>query len=66
MTFAQEAWRKSSYSDGAGGECVEVARAADVVGVRDSKNAAGPALVLGPSSWDAFRRTVQGASPSVR
>lgn len=59
MTFAPEAWRKSSYSDGAGGECVEIALAAEVVGVRDSKNAAGPALVLEQSGWDAFRRTVR-------
>lgn len=40
------AWRKSSYSDQSGGECVELADLAPVVGVRDSKNPHGPALRL--------------------
>lgn len=35
------AWRKSSYSGGNGGECVEVA---SVGAIRDSKNADGPML----------------------
>ncbi|WP_019629235.1 DUF397 domain-containing protein [Actinomadura atramentaria] len=39
-------WRKSSYSDSAGGECVELADLATTVGVRDSKNPHGPALHL--------------------
>ena len=48
-------WRKSSYSSGNGGQCVEVARnLADLVAVRDSKNPAGPALVFTPQEWRAF------------
>lgn len=35
-TFAQ--WRKSSYSGGNSGQCVEVAQAPALVGIRDSKN----------------------------
>jgi hypothetical protein len=35
-------WRKSSYSAGNGGECVEVAHTLDAL--RDSKNIAGPVL----------------------
>ncbi|TNY35477.1 DUF397 domain-containing protein [Thermomonospora catenispora] len=31
-------WRKSSYSASNGGNCVEVARLAEGVGVRDSKS----------------------------
>jgi len=31
-------WRKSSYSGGDGGDCVELARLAEDVGIRDSKN----------------------------
>ena len=47
-------WFKSSRSAG-GKECVEVAFVAgDNVGVRDSKNPTGPALVFAPSEWDAF------------
>lgn len=40
-------WVKSSYSNGSSGNCVEVARSATVVAVRDSKNPAGPVL-----QWD--------------
>ncbi|MGV9543139.1 DUF397 domain-containing protein [Nocardia beijingensis] len=47
-------WFKSSYSQ-AGGDCVEVAHLeAGMVGVRDSKNPTGPALVFTPGEWDAF------------
>lgn len=47
-------WFKSSYSDSTG-ECVEVARLDDAtIGVRDSKNPAGPALTFGPAEWAAF------------
>ncbi|MFI9632865.1 MULTISPECIES: DUF397 domain-containing protein [unclassified Nocardia] len=47
-------WFKSSRSGG-GKECVEVAHlAGGMVGVRDSKNPTGPALVFTPAAWDAF------------
>ncbi|MFE7745857.1 DUF397 domain-containing protein [Nocardia sp. NPDC057455] len=47
-------WFKSSRSSG-GKECVEVAFLdGGQVGVRDSKNPTGPALVFTPSEWDAF------------
>ncbi|MRH92588.1 DUF397 domain-containing protein [Nocardia sp. SYP-A9097] len=47
-------WFKSSHS-GSQGDCVEVAWLAEgAVGVRDSKNPTGPALVFTPSQWDAF------------
>ncbi len=52
-------WFKSSHSSG-GTECVEVAFLADgVVGVRDSKNPTGPALVFTPGEWDAFTAGVR-------
>ncbi|MET7681976.1 DUF397 domain-containing protein [Streptomyces sp. NPDC005423] len=49
-------WRKSSYSNQDGGNCLEVADnvPAPVVPVRDSKNPQGPALVLGAAAWGAF------------
>ncbi|MEU1808044.1 DUF397 domain-containing protein [Micromonospora sp. WMMD1076] len=48
-------WRKSSRSGQS--ECVEVAdNLADVVGVRDSKDAAGPVLTFTPDAWRAFVR----------
>lgn len=47
-------WFKSSRSL-SGKECVEVAHLkGGMVGVRDSKNPSGPALVFGPVEWDAF------------
>ncbi|MGK8504160.1 DUF397 domain-containing protein [Nocardia asiatica] len=47
-------WFKSSRSQ-SGKECVEVAfLGGGMVGVRDSKNPAGPALVFTPDGWDAF------------
>ncbi|WP_245671641.1 DUF397 domain-containing protein [Nocardia amamiensis] len=47
-------WFKSSYSE-TGGQCVEVAwLPRGEIGVRDSKNLIGPALVFTPGEWDAF------------
>ncbi|QCX79225.1 hypothetical protein C9F11_28125 [Streptomyces sp. YIM 121038] len=52
------AWFKSSYSDGTGQNCIEVADLAGQVGggvgIRDSKDPEGPALVLGRPAWAAF------------
>ena len=48
-------WRKSSYSNADGGDCVEVASGlAGVVPVRDSKDPEGPALSFPAASWTAF------------
>ena len=44
------AWRKSSYSGGSTGNCVEVAEANGGIAIRDSKNPAGPVLFLSPGS----------------
>ncbi|MBF6427105.1 DUF397 domain-containing protein [Nocardia cyriacigeorgica] len=47
-------WFKSRRSS-AGSDCVEVAHlGSGLVGVRDSKNPSGPALVFTPSEWDSF------------
>ncbi|WP_433729025.1 DUF397 domain-containing protein [Nocardia sp. CA-129566] len=47
-------WFKSSRSGGSK-ECVEVAfLQGGMVGVRDSKNPTGPALVFTPGEWAAF------------
>lgn len=61
------AWRKSSYSNGEGGACVEVADGfAGVVPVRDSKDPEGPALVFPAGSWASFIDSVKGiAFPSL-
>lgn len=47
-------WFKSTHSAG-NSECVEVAILdGGMVGVRDSKNPTGPALIFAPDQWDAF------------
>ena len=46
-------WRKSSRSGQQGG-CVEVAWQAAVVGVRDSKDPAGPHLEVTAAQWRGF------------
>ena len=50
----ESAWFKSSYSSGAGGECVEVACTVNAIAVRDSKDKAGPVLAFWVDAWTAF------------
>jgi hypothetical protein len=50
-------WRKSSYSNGSGGDCVEVAEGLPgLVPVRDSKTAGqdAPVLLFRAPAWTAF------------
>ncbi|WP_258345041.1 DUF397 domain-containing protein [Saccharopolyspora gregorii] len=54
-------WRKSSYSTGNGGICVEVATIAAGTGVRDSKlGAASPVLAFGHGAFDDFLAAIKG------
>ncbi|MFJ3280086.1 DUF397 domain-containing protein [Streptomyces halstedii] len=58
-------WRRSSYSNGQGGDCVEVADGfPGMLPVRDSKHPQGPALVFGASAWSAFVNEVK-ANPAA-
>ncbi|MFI0213637.1 DUF397 domain-containing protein [Streptomyces lydicus] len=56
-------WRKSTYSDGNGGNCVEVSdNFPGVVPVRDSKaGAGGPVIGVSASAWSAFIGAVKNA-----
>jgi hypothetical protein len=50
-------WRKSSYSNADGGECVEVADGLPgVIPIRDSKVHAGPTVVVSADAWTSFIR----------
>lgn len=51
--LSRAAWRTSSYSN-IGGECVEVATAGGIVGVRDTRDPAGAVLAFSPQAWQRF------------
>lgn len=55
---AMLAWFKSSRSAG-NGACVEVAITSDYIGVRDSKDKAGPALAVDRRAWIEFIQAVR-------
>ncbi|MET9850126.1 DUF397 domain-containing protein [Streptomyces ossamyceticus] len=55
------AWRKSSYSDGGGTNCLEVADGPPgIVPVRDSKTPDARPLILSATSWSRFVEAVKG------
>ncbi|MFD4402944.1 DUF397 domain-containing protein [Nocardia sp. NPDC058499] len=59
-------WFKSSKSSG-DGNCVEVAFLdGGTVGVRDSKNPTGPALVFGAAEWAGFLTGLGAAGVGAR
>ncbi len=58
-------WRKSTYSNGQGGECIEVFDGfTDTIPVRDSKNPHGPALVFPAHGWSSFVTAVKNGQLS--
>jgi len=57
--LAGAVWRKTSYSNGNGGNCIEVAEVDGGHAVRDSKNPTGPALMFTAASWRAFTAGVR-------
>jgi len=64
------AWRKSTYSGGNGGQCVEVAAVASnpdasqmICAVRDSKNPEGPVLAFSSRQWQRFTAAVRAGLP---
>ncbi|MFJ9848759.1 DUF397 domain-containing protein [Streptomyces sp. NPDC101150] len=57
-------WRKSSYSNGEGAECIEVSDSLPgLVPVRDSKDPHGPVLVIPADGWSAFVSAVKDVDP---
>jgi hypothetical protein len=59
---APSSWFKSSYSNGAGGECVECAHTDGRLQVRDSKCVDGPVVAVHVHAWWAFIRAVESDS----
>jgi len=63
--LSRAAWRKSSYSNGTGGSCVEIAPLVGIPGtnddiaVRDSKDPHGPALTFTARQWREFATAIK-------
>ena len=62
--LSRATWRKSSYSNGSGGSCVEIAVLTGAggdhsVAVRDSKNPQGPALTVTARHWHDFTAAIK-------
>ncbi|GAA3356197.1 DUF397 domain-containing protein [Streptomyces antimycoticus] len=60
-TAPEGAWFKSSYSEANGTMCVEIAHLPHTaqVGIRDSKDKNGPALVVPAGAWAEFVAAVR-------
>ncbi|MGW2628409.1 DUF397 domain-containing protein [Streptomyces chattanoogensis] len=60
LDLSNAVWRKSSYSNGTGGNCIEVSDGLPgLIPVRDSKDPYGPALVFPAAGWTSFIATVK-------
>ncbi len=58
--LSRAVWYKSTYSNGSGGDCVEVAgNLPGIVAVRDSKDRNGPKLAFGQQAWSAFLQAIK-------
>jgi hypothetical protein len=47
-------WRKSTYSEGNGGSCVETASTGGVILIRDTTDRDGATLAFSASAWQEF------------
>jgi Domain of unknown function (DUF397) len=54
MDTLNSQWRKSSYSGGNGGACIEVGKHGATVLVRDSKTERSPELPFSSGAWAEF------------
>jgi len=61
MDLTSVSWRKSTYSGGNGGNCIQVAGLPGTVAVRDSKDPDGPALLFTAAEWAAFTARVKAS-----
>jgi hypothetical protein len=53
-------WRKSTYSNGSGGDCIEAAATrGGHPALRDSKNPGGPTLLFSASQWHTFIQAIK-------
>ncbi|MFE9171558.1 DUF397 domain-containing protein [Streptomyces kebangsaanensis] len=62
-TETSGSWVKSSYSNGAGGECVECAHIGGQVLVRDTKLGDASVTAIASLAWHAFTGSVRRGWP---
>jgi Domain of unknown function (DUF397) len=55
-------WRKSTYSEGNGGSCVETASRDGLILVRDTTDRDGGTLAFTAEGWAAFTASLQSAA----
>jgi hypothetical protein len=61
--MSQLAWRKSSFSTGAQGECIEVATGPDgLIRIRESDDPAG-VVTTTAARWGAFLQGIKAGEP---
>ena len=62
MSVVEGTWKKSSYSNQKGGECVEVAATSDHgAAVRDTRNRSAGHVELSADAWAVFLTAVKSA-----
>lgn len=54
-----DGWRKSTYSDGNGGQCVELASGGGVILVRDTASRDDRTLAFMADAWAAFANSLK-------
>lgn len=59
MEVTNMTWRKSSYSGGANGSCLECASGNGIVAIRDTTNRDGGTLSFAAGAWEAFLGTLR-------
>ncbi len=52
-------WRKSSYSNANGGDCVETATGNGTIKVRDTANRDGVTLAFSTDAWNRFTTSLR-------
>ena len=52
-------WRKSSYSNDSGGDCLETASHGGVITVRDTKDREGRTLTVPAATWQRFTASLK-------
>jgi hypothetical protein len=52
-------WRKSTYSDANGGQCLETASTNGLIAVRDTTDRDGTTLSIPASAWQLFTASLK-------